>query len=380
MADITAIVSSPSILALDILLLILANAAFFVFSTLRPWAFPPGPTGFPGLGNLLQIDIKFPFLTYGAWTKLYGKKTPLGFKKGAMSVVVLNSRLLVLELFEKRANVYNNRPWDYMRDTWVHQTDLRGAAISNSSPWLIRWRRQFNHHFGPRAVVTHRPVYEAESARLLVKLTENPTVRGKEIQKVVLRWLMSVPCIGVCGKRPDCLRNYGFEIEQFRQLNSDYSDLLVMQAYDFFPFLRYLPDFLGLAAWKKKARAVRNGILEYCNQFLNAAEEQRAALDAGKPIAWESMMAAMLREQREDGETMFSTTDIGNTACHVIAAGSGSSVAFFSVLLMTLAQYPEVQQRMRDEVLEASGDAPPRATDLASLKYLDAVWHEVLSL
>ena len=377
MTGIAGIVLSPAFLIYPPLLFLVGNAVVFILNTLRPKAFPPGPRGLPGLGNLLQIDKAFPFLTYGAWARYYGKDTPLGVKKGATNVVVLNSGRLVRELFERRGAVYSDRPWQFMNNTWVFKSDLRAAIFQNSSPWLTRWRREFNNNFGTAAIARLRPVYEAEAARLLVKLVESPTARRKDLEDILVCWMMSVPCLGVCGRRPDSMGDHGFEIKHFRNCSDEYAALVAPNAGDLFPFMRYLPEFFGMAKWKERARAVRGGVLKTGTQFLNTAKEQRAALDAGKSIAWESVLAKMLREQREKHDDMYTATDMGNTAFHIVSAATNTSLAVFSIMLMILAKYPELQQRVRNEVLELSKGAPPTATHVPSLKYMEAFWNEV---
>ena len=377
MATFAEIYLSPAFLIYPPLLFIVGNIVVFILNTLRPKAFPPGPRGLPGLGNLLQVNRAFPFLTYGIWAKSYGSDTPLGVKKVASNVVVLNSGRAVRELFEKRGAVYSDRPWQFMNNTWVFKDDLRAAIFQNNSTWLTRWRREFNNSFGTTAITRLRPAYEAESARLLVKLLESPFARTVDLEAILVCWMMSVPCLGVCGRRPDSMGDHGFEIKQFRRCSDEYAALVAPNAGDLFPFLRYLPEFFGMAEWKERARAVRAGVLETGAQFLSTAKEQRAALDAGKPIAWESVLAKMLREQREKKDDMFTVTDLGNTAFHIVSAATNTSLAVFSIMLMILAKYPELQQRVRNEVLEVSGGAVPKATDVPNLKYTEAFWNEV---
>jgi cytochrome P450 len=378
MAGIAEIILSPAFLIYPPLLFLIGNAVVFILNTLRPKAFPPGPRGLPGLGNLLQVDRTFPFLTYGAWAKAYGNDTPIGVKKGASNVVVLNSARLVRELIERRGAVYSDRPWQFMNSTWIFKDDLRAAIFQNSSPWLTRWRREFNNSFGTAAITRLHPVYEAEAARLLVKLLESPTATGKDLESILVCWLISVPCLGVCGRRPDYMGDHGFNIKEFRYCIDQYAALVAPNVRDLFPVLRYLPGLFGLAKWKERALAVREETLKKGTQFLSAAKEQRAALDAGKPIAWESMLAKMLRDQREKNDHIFSEHDMGHTAFHVVAASTSTSTAKFSILLMVMAKYPEVQQRVRNEVLEVSGGATPKAIDVPSLKYMEAFWNEVI--
>ncbi|KAJ5919853.1 cytochrome P450 3 monooxygenase [Penicillium verhagenii] len=376
MTGIADTVLSPAFLIYLPLSFLIGNALVFIIQTLRPKAFPPGPRGLPGLGNLLQVDRYFPFLTYSKWAKDYGNDTPLGIKKGATNVVILNSGRLVRELFERRGAVYSDRPWQFMNNTWVFKDDLRAAIFQNSSPWLSRWRRDFNNNFGTAAITRHRPVYEAETARLLVKLLESPTASGVNLEAILVCWMMSVPCLAVCGRRPDGMRDHGFEIKQFRHCSDEYAALVAPNAGDLFPVLRYLPEFFGVAEWKERARAVREGVINTGTQFLSAAKEQRVSLDEGKAIAWESVLAKMLREQHEKNDEMFTATDMGNTAFHIVSAATNTSLAVFSIMLLILAKYPELQQRVRDEVLEVSGGANPKASDLPNLKYTDAFWNE----
>lgn len=378
MAGIAGIVLSPAFIIYPSLIFLLGTAIVFILNSGRPKAFPPGPRGLPVLGNLLQVDRAFPFRTFSAWAKDYGNDTPLGIKKGTTTFVVLNSSRLVRELFDRRGAVYSDRPPQPLNSKWVFQKGLKAGFIAqNNSPWITRWRRELNHNFGPAAISKHRPVYEAETARVLVKLLESPTARRVEMQDIIVRWTLSVPCLAVCGRRPDRMSDHGFEVEQFRRVSDEYAAVASPKPRDSFPILCYLPGSFGMAEWKERGRLVRKALLKTGSQLLSAGREQRAALDAGKSIAWESMLAKILREQREKGDHIFKLDDIGTPAFHIVSAAVATSLAVFSTMLMTLAKYPEIQQRARNEVLEVLGGAVPKATDMPTLKYIEAFWNEV---
>ncbi len=128
---------SPYLFICIPLLLLFGNAVTFVLSTLRPKGFPPGPSVLPGFGNLLQLDKKFPFWTYGVWAKIYGSDTPLGLKAANNNLVVLNSARLVHELFDKRGAIYSDRPHMYINDVWITRDDLKFVLAENASPWVL---------------------------------------------------------------------------------------------------------------------------------------------------------------------------------------------------------------------------------------------------
>ena len=197
------------------------------------------------------------------------------------------------------------------------------------------------------------------------------------MEDIFVCWTMSVPCIGVCGRRPDHMSDHGFEINQFRQYSDEYAAVASPKARDSFPLLCYLPGYFGMTEWKKRVQNVREAILKTGAQLVGAGKEQCAALDAGKSIAWESMLAKILREQREKTDHIFKIEDIGTPAFHIVSAAVSTSLAVFSTMLMILAKYPEVQQRARNEVLKVSGGNMPKASDIPDLKYIEAFWNEV---
>ncbi len=147
------------------------------------------------------------------------------------------------------------------------------------------------------------PVYEAEAARFLVKLLEaGPKARGEPLANLLLSWILSVQCLGLCGKRPDNLGGDLEDIQQLRYAQQDWISLITPGQGDVYPPLRILPKFL--APWKAKALRVREGIIARVDNMVGAAKEQRAALDAGSN-AWESLMAKMLREASNEKDPFF---------------------------------------------------------------------------
>ncbi|KAL4968121.1 cytochrome P450 [Aspergillus stella-maris] len=386
---------SPSLLLLSlppILLTIhlLIHTITFLLRTLRPKSFPPGPPGQPILNNLTQTNPRFPFLSYTAWSKST-RDTPLGIKKVGTNIVVLNSARLVRDLFERRGAIYSDRPRQYMNHEWVYCGDMRETIFENMSPWVVKWRKVANGYFGPGAVREHRAVYEGETARLLVKLLDIAIERGgvgeksrnagsashADVQSLLVNWLLSVPSLGICGRRLDTMAEFGITPKNFKACTDAYAVAVAPSMRDLFPVLRYVPEVFGMAKWKGGARAVREEIKQMGLRFVKAAEEQRAMLDkAEKDGGWESMLARMIKE-RENGDDTFTYLDLANTATHGVAAAMNTSLSVFEIMLLILAEYQDVQAKVREEVLSVSGGDVPKAADLARLKYTEAFWNEV---
>ena len=63
-----------------------------------------------------------------------------------------------------------------------------------------------------------------------------------------------------------------------------------------------------------------------------------------------------------------------------ILAGMDTTSTALSITLTLLSEHPEVQEKLRKEILEASKGEPLDYDDLVSLPYLDAVCRESLRL
>ncbi len=69
---------------------------------------PPGPKGFPLIGNLWDVPAEYPWLTYAQWAATYGDI--LYLDTPGNPTIVLNSTQAATDLFEKRSRNYSDRP------------------------------------------------------------------------------------------------------------------------------------------------------------------------------------------------------------------------------------------------------------------------------
>ncbi len=74
----------------------------------RHVSFPPGPKGIPLLGNLWDVPIEYPWVTYARWTATYGDVLYLDIPGNP--TIVINSAQAAMDLFEKRSGNYSDRP------------------------------------------------------------------------------------------------------------------------------------------------------------------------------------------------------------------------------------------------------------------------------
>lgn len=91
----------------------------------RTLPLPPGPPGWPFIGNLLEFPSYAPYKTFGAMSAIYGKCIPsprnlyavdampgsiVSFKVLGTRYIVLNSLKASVDLFEKKSALTGDRP------------------------------------------------------------------------------------------------------------------------------------------------------------------------------------------------------------------------------------------------------------------------------
>lgn len=96
---------------------------------------PPGPKGWPLIGNLLDMPKSHQYLTYMEWRKKYGEADQysmgttltapnvilgdvIGVNVCGQPIVILNSRQAVHDLLVKRSAIYSNRPQMEVLNKW----------------------------------------------------------------------------------------------------------------------------------------------------------------------------------------------------------------------------------------------------------------------
>jgi len=82
---------------------------------------PPGPPGYPIIGNVFDIPQDHAWLTYNEWAKKYGDV--MRVEVFGKTTIILNSLKPALELLDKRSSNYSDRP-RLVRDSLCMQVDI----------------------------------------------------------------------------------------------------------------------------------------------------------------------------------------------------------------------------------------------------------------
>ncbi|KAH9964763.1 CyP450 monooxygenase [Russula compacta] len=327
--------------------------------------FPPGPKGFPILGNALDIPSKNPWLTYWQWGKEYDSDIVHANSFGT-HVIVLNSAKAVHELFEKRSSIYSDRP-PLPSLTQLIRMNWNIAFLPYGPKWRT-WRKVFHEHFHPNASRQYQPRELKAARHLLENLLRTPEDYGHH-----LRFMSGQVIMGIA---------YGIDIAPHddpyvslaeKALQAVESASITGWTFDMLPFYIHLPWWFPGASFKKEAARLAPHIDDMINKPYQTVKD---ALATG--IAVPSVAASMIADLREESSHEDELTSKAVPATMYLG-GADTTVAALLTFFLAMVLYPDVQKRAQMEIDSVVGTVRlPNFGDETSLPYVSALVKEVL--
>lgn len=158
---------------LDILCISCAGVYFVmrVFNKKNPAPYPPGPPGWPLIGNILDMPHTKPWLTFAMWGKKYGNISHIEIM--GQHIVVLNSVKAAMDMLDKKSTLYSDRPIFPVGGELVGWKHSMGLLPDGDR--FRRYRRNLHRVIGTRAAVgIYNQIEEVETRRFLKRVLTKP--------------------------------------------------------------------------------------------------------------------------------------------------------------------------------------------------------------
>ncbi|KAF7985952.1 hypothetical protein HWV62_43898 [Athelia sp. TMB] len=377
-----------------LLLPLLAAAAYAVYTALARKSrarLPPGPAGWPIIGNVLDVPTGgAEWVDYRDMGERYNSDI-LYLDVLGTRIVVLNSFEAVTELLEKRAAIYSDRP------RFVMVQDLMGwSGVFSLMPYGNFWRshrRLFNCEFvlaqgeGP---AWHHAHQIRGVNKTLRKLLETPDQWETHLRHQSSATILEI-AYGIRTKK-----DQDPHIEAAERAMRATSDGLTPGKYlvDTLPWLKYVPAWFPGASFHAVAQEGRRAITA---AFSDPFDNVKAALASG--TAEPSFTARCLEKMDRDGDIAYQEAVIKNVAGtlfagmfgirharrklvnlpYFLAAASDSSALTMRTFFLAILKYPHVQKKAQQELDTVLGpNHIPSFADKDSLPYLSAIVKECL--
>ena len=163
----------------------------------NPAPYPPGPRGWPLIGNISDMSHVKPWLTFTEWGKKYGRCLPLyryyAFRRLAgdishievlgQHIIVLNSSETAMEMLDNKGSMYSDRPVFPMAGDLVGAKDALTFLPYDDD--RFRWHRKNLHRvIGTRTSMNiYNQVEEIGYHRFLKRVLVEPAELMKHIRQ-----------------------------------------------------------------------------------------------------------------------------------------------------------------------------------------------------
>ncbi|KAI0753652.1 cytochrome P450 [Fomes fomentarius] len=325
---------------------------------------PPGPAGWPLIGNVLDVPIAHSWKTFARWGERWGDLMSIVLLGQPM--VIINSYKHAYALLEKRSAVYSDRPHMIMAGDIVGWDQI--LVLQRYGHQFRDYRRLMARVLGSRkSVEEFMPVIEEQTSLLLLRLLKEPTSDlPTQIRKMTGAIVLMISYGYPSREQDDPLIKMAEEATEQAAEVAQPGAFLV----DVFPFLRYVPSWMPGAAWKRKGEAYRANMDQMTDTPHRFVKEQMAA---GTAIP--SFTSAMLATNPSPAEEY----NIKMSAASIYSGGADTTVSAELTLILAMSLWPAVQRKAQVELDAVVGhDRLPTYADVAHMPYLNAIYLEVL--
>uniref|UniRef100_A0ACD6AGG6 Uncharacterized protein n=1 Tax=Avena sativa TaxID=4498 RepID=A0ACD6AGG6_AVESA len=339
---------------------------------------PPGPRGWPVLGNLPQLGGKT-HQTLHELTKVYGPVLRLRF--GSSVVVVAGSAAVAEQFLRTHDAKFSSRPPNSGGEHMAY--NYQDVVFA---PYGPRWRAMRKvcavNLFSARALDDLRGFRERE-ARLMVRSLADAAKAGAV---VALGKAANVCTTNALSRAAVGLRVFGSDgARDFKEIVLEVMEVGgVLNVGDFVPALRWL-DPQGVVAKMKKLHRrfddMMNGIIaeRRSGAVKTAGEEEE---EDGKDLL--GLLLSMVQEDRSltgGEEDKITDTDVKALVLNLFVAGTETTSSIVEWAIAELIRHPDVLKRAQEELDEVVGrDRLVSESDLPQLTFLNAIIKETFRL
>ncbi|KAM3930521.1 cytochrome P450 2K4-like [Leptodactylus fuscus] len=326
--------------------------------------FPPGPKPLPILGNILTLDMSKPYKTFHQLSKAYG--SIFSVQMGMRKLVILCGYDTIKDALINHAEVFSDRPRNPL---FTNSEKGHGIVFANGENWKVmrRFTLATLRDYGMgKKTIENKIIEEAECLVQKLKSYEgNPFSNFTSINAAVTNIIVAI----LLSKRfdyedPTILRLMGLVHENIRLLGNPW-----VRLYNSFPSLMdRLPG---------PHQTVFENLREF-HSFIRATfTKYKKELDVNDQRNLVDAFLAKQQEGKQESTEYFHNENLTVLVGDLFGAGmeTTSTTLRWSLLLMT--KYPEIQQKVQNEIDKLIGSAQPQMEHRKQMPYTDAVIHEI---
>ncbi|XP_029451955.1 cytochrome P450 2K6-like [Rhinatrema bivittatum] len=324
--------------------------------------FPPGPRPLPVIGNLHIMNLKRPYKTLLKLSEKYGSvfSIQLGMKK----MVVLTGYETVKEALVNHADEFGERA-----RVPIFQRFSKGLGIIFSHGENCKVMRRFTittlRDFGMGKRTIEEKIIE--ECGFLIRHFESFTGTPFDTSVIMNTSIANIIAAIVQGHRFDYLDP---AFLRFLRLITESDGLLespMVALYNIFPIFGLFPG---------SHKTILKHVIEVNASIKSTLMECLKQLDANDQRNFIDVFLAKQKEEKSN-LTYFNEENLINIVQNLFAAGMGTTASTLRWSLLLMMKYPEIQEKVQEEIERVIGSSQPRIEHRKQMPYTDAVIHEI---
>ncbi|XP_061495309.1 cytochrome P450 2D15-like isoform X1 [Rhineura floridana] len=331
--------------------------------------YPPGPSGLPFLGNLLQFDINNIFEDIEQKRKEFG--AAFSVQLGWTNIVVLNGYELIRETFGPKSDVYLDRLLIPFLHTLGYARKKEGLFFASySRGW--KEQKKFLHLTWKRFGVGKKSLEQniTEEAQYLCSEFEQKEGNPFNPQILLANAVNNVICILTFGER------FNYSDEKFLKLMQLTDELLKTVNSILFQVVSMIPgmSYISRGPHCKVVKCYQE-IQVMLREIVNEHKDSR------DPAFARDFIDAFLEETEKtkgDPDTSFNEDNLLILNVELFIGGTLSTAATLQWGLLFMVLYPDIQKKVHKEIDMVLGrNKWPITENQANMHYTNAVVHEI---
>ncbi|KAI7747846.1 hypothetical protein M8C21_015505 [Ambrosia artemisiifolia] len=356
-----------------VLYVILPILTLFLLSRLRRKPLPPGPRGWPIIGNMLMMDQ----LTHRGLASLAEKYGGLlHLKMGFSHTVAVSSAEMAKEVLQVQDNIFSNRPVTIAISYLTY--DCQDMAFANYGPF---WRQM--RKLCVMKLFSRKRAESWDSVRdevdSMIKITAASSGSAVNLGELVFGLTHDIIYRAAFGS----ISHEGKE--EFIKILQEYTKLFgAFNLADFIPWLGFI-DPAGLNTRLPKARAALDGFID---KIIDEHLNKKKKIDDDTENDMVDEMLAFYGEEGKinEGEDLqnairLTRNNIKAIIMDVMFGGTETVASAIEWALTELMHTPESLKRVQQELADVVGlDRRVEESDFEKLTYFKCVVKETLRL
>eukprot|EP01018_Ginkgo_biloba_P018955 Gb_14594 [translate_table: standard] len=360
------------------LLTLIFNVWFITIKKKKEARLPPGPRGWPIVGNLFQLGKK-PNASLAALARKYGPLMTLHL--GMQTMVVVSSPGMAKEFLTKNDNIFSGRTTKHVVES--HSFNQSSISWRQSGPrWRLLRRICNNELFSAKRMEALQHLRRDQVFGTMQLIHDHYYAKGKSVDIGQTIFIASFNLLGNMIFSQNVLNPHSEAADEFKETVWKLMEIAgTPNVADIFPFLQFL-DPQGL---RREAEICMEKVYAVFEKFI----ETRLASRSQESCAPDSNSNSndfldILLEFRGDGKgevAQFSHLDIKGLLFDMFLAGSETTSSTIEWAMAEMIRKPQTMKRLQAELDGVVGrHRRVEESDIQNLPYLHAVMTEALRL